>query len=310
MKLTNIYNIPLPFAVLLATDNYDFVPKKRAISVTTLIDSPQKWALSKRIPPEDNPLDVSQLVSSSIGSAIHYGLEQVWKNPYKALETLGFSKEVIETIEVYTERRTEKEINGWTVSGSADLILNGHLYDYKTVDIYGYKRQSNLNKFTKQLSIYRWLNQDIVRSDEAFICYYIRDWSAREAKYKQDYPATSMVAKEIQLMSLKDTEDYILDRLSIFGAIEGDLPEDMPPCSPEELWQDKPVWQYFANPTSVKATKNFDTEYQALMYQRTKGKGIVKYRAAKAKRCANYCRAYPICHQAKQLKEMGLIHEP
>ena len=89
MKYTNKENIPLAFAVLLATDRYDAKTDSKTISATTLQKSIREIVLSLRSQ-SGGSQDISERISSTIGTAIHSALEQAWLDPYKALEALDF----------------------------------------------------------------------------------------------------------------------------------------------------------------------------------------------------------------------------
>ena len=75
-RYSNQMNIPLPLAVFLATDDYDYDPT--AISATALMKPIRQLVLTKRVNPEDNPIDIAGLVSSRMGSAIHTAIENAW----------------------------------------------------------------------------------------------------------------------------------------------------------------------------------------------------------------------------------------
>lgn len=320
-KFTNIHNISLPFAIMLATDNYDMVPAENKISVTTLMRSTRQVILAKRIEGSGGQLeDISNLVSSGIGTAIHGGMEKALLTPQQALLDLGYPQKVVDRIKVnptevepddlplWTELRTEKLHNGLVVSGCADLIFQDRVQDLKTTGIFAWTSGSNFGKYQLQLSIYRWLNPDKVTDPTGLIHYFFRDWSKLEAGYKSNYPKQPMMTQEIPLLTLRDTEKYVTDKIDLLVQY-ADTPEvDLPQCSSEDLWQGLPKWQYFGSRTAKKASKNFDTEHEALTWRNTKGKGEVRYKPSLAKAC-NYCTAKPKCSQAQELIRKGLLKE-
>lgn len=301
-------------ALMLATDTYDLIPRENLISVTTLMNSTRKNILSQRVEVEE---DVSDLISSQIGSAIHTALEAAWINPEKALKKLGYTDAVIsriavnpseinkDKINVWTEKRTEREWQGMYVSGCADLILDGRIHDYKTTSAYVYMNQTNFHKYRIQLSIYRWLNQDIVNQDVGTIHYYIRDWNKHDC-YKAGYPQSAMPSQDIALMSFSEVEQYVTAKINLLQKYANSEESALPLCSSEDLWQDKPKYQYFSSTTSQRATKNFDSEAEAYAHMNSKGKGIVKLKQGLCKAC-NFCPAVEICSQAKNLKLAGLL---
>ena len=70
----NEYSIT--FSCVLATDDYDYDPT--AISATALLRPIRQTVLTKRVNPDDNPIDIAGLVSSRMGSAIHAAIEKAW----------------------------------------------------------------------------------------------------------------------------------------------------------------------------------------------------------------------------------------
>lgn len=143
-------NIPLPLAVFLATDDYDYDPT--AISATALMKPIRQLILTKRVNPEDNPIDIAGLVSSRMGSAIHAAIEKAWLNPKQALKALGMpakladnvminpSKPILElnpnAIPVYMEQRAYKQVGKYKVSGKFDFVAEGRVQDFKSTSTY------------------------------------------------------------------------------------------------------------------------------------------------------------------------------
>ena len=142
MKYTNNHNIPLPLAVFLATNHYDYVPN--TISATSLLKPVRQLILADRLSSEDNLVELSDMVSSRMGTAIHTAIEQAWLNPTKALKSLGYSDDIIqrikvnpETVEendipVYMEKRSFKKIGTHTISGKFDFVAESKVHDFKS----------------------------------------------------------------------------------------------------------------------------------------------------------------------------------
>lgn len=317
-KYTNQKNIALPFAVLLATDTYDMVPAKNRISVTTLMRSVRQIVLGQRNIGSESSIDVSDLVSSGIGSAIHGGLERAWEDPTTALRDLGTPEDVISrvrinptepeegTIPIYTELRSERVVKGISISGCCDLIMNQSVQDYKTTGIFAWSSGSNDSKYVLQLSMYRWLNLDKVTSSIGYIHFFFRDWSKLESSYKSTYPQLPMLTKEFQLLSPEHIDNYVEEKIDLILEHINTPEADLPYCSPEDLWQGKPAWQYFGSVGGKKASKNFSSLAEANTWLASKGKGEVRYKPAKVKACA-YCNVRAGCSQATQLKADGLL---
>ena len=94
-QYTNNTGIPLALCVLFVNDLYDHSSEPNIISVTTLLDSVRQIILGMRATGEGTK-DVSDMVASCYGTALHSALEQAWLNPYKALEELGYPKAIVE----------------------------------------------------------------------------------------------------------------------------------------------------------------------------------------------------------------------
>ena len=99
MHYSNATNIPSAVAVFLATDNYDYDPN--TISATALLKPLRQLILSRRVPQEQTVMDISSMVKSRIGSAIHDAIERAWLTNYKqAFKALGYPEGMIERIAV------------------------------------------------------------------------------------------------------------------------------------------------------------------------------------------------------------------
>ncbi len=320
-KYTNSTNIPLPFAVLLATDNYDFVPDENAISVTTLLKSTRQIVLGRVLQAEGNlpSEDINDLRASALGTAIHSALEAAWQEPQNALRALGYGKRMVDRLKVnptewddptecvWTEVRTAKEIAGMTVSGSTDLILCGQVCDYKTTSVYSYLKGDREAKHRMQLSIYAWLNPDKVTSNVGYINYWLTNWTASEAKRSREYPQSQIIQKELVLMDKHEVETFLRNKIGDIRKFTAS--PDLPECTSEELWQSEGVWQYFSKPENTRASANLSTQAEANLHRLTKGKGkgVVRYKPAKVYACG-YCNASSICSQYKKLLEADLIN--
>ena len=318
-QLTNSTNICLPFAVMLATDKYDMEPASNKVSVTSLLRPVRQLILSDRIAgtPDELPNDIAGTIASRIGTAIHDALEKSWQQPQAALKALGYPQRIIDRIRInpeevdpnyhniWTEIRTEKEFNGFIVSGCADLIIENSIQDYKTTRTFTYVNQTKMDDYIHQLSIYRWLNQDKVKEDIGKIHFYFTDYSAMN-KYQTNYPTSQILTQDIPLLSIPATENLLSSKLNLLKQHWNTPEPELPNCTQKELWQDKPKYQYFAKADSKRASKNFDSQVEAEAHKSSKGKGEVRYKPAKVKAC-NYCAALPICSQAARLRAQGLL---
>lgn len=314
-------------AVFLAHDDYDYDPRPNVLSATTLQKSVRQIVLSKRIETTDMTMDISSMVASTFGTAIHDAVEKAWlnNNYIESLTKLGFSKDTIarfkvnpkpeelteDTIAIYVEQRTERQLGNWIVVGKFDFVGDGQLEDHKTTGVYTYIKKTNNEKYRQQGSVYRWLNPNIITRDKMIVNFVFTDWSKLKAMTDKDkgYPPERLMHMAVPLMSLGETEKFILDKLKEVDA-NISMPEpDLPLCNQEELWQDETVYAYYKNPDATgNSTKNFTNFSEAQMRLMKDGSvGVIKIRKGMVKYCA-WCPAASICSQCKQLIADGLFN--
>lgn len=339
MKFTNNNKIGLSTAVFLVHDDYDYDPRPNAVSATGLLKSVRQAVLSQRAESKIREMDISQLVASSLGTAVHDAVEKAWSNGnhVHALRKLGYPQKVIDrilinpgyievkgklvkdpaakplppkAIPVYMEIRSEKEVDGIIITGKFDFVGDGELEDHKTTGVFTYMKKSNDEKYRLQGSIYRWLNPEIITSDRMLINYTFTDWSKLRSivEKNQGYPPFKMMSVPFTLMPMEEVEAWIQNKVT---QLKTHLRKDesaLPPCTPEELWQDPTVYKYYKNPKEkARSTKNFDNFAEAQMRLVKDGSvGTIDIVQGKAKACL-YCAAAPICSQAKQLVMDGLL---
>lgn len=312
VRMTNNSGIDISLAVWLAGDDYDYVDKPNYISVTTLIKPLKQIILASRVPSEKRVPDIADRVASRIGQTLHGGVETSWVRDYRtALAKLGYparlidsvriNPEVVEpdTLPIFAEIRTEREIEGFTVGGKIDLIIEAQLRDVKTTKVWSYQNQAGVGQWKLQGSIYRWLNPDKIHHDEFLIQYLLLDWSAGLAKRDPSYPTTACPSRVIQLMSVVETEQYIRQKLQQLRQL-WDAPEDqLPECTDEDLWRTPPKFKYYAKedaPPTARSTKNFDNMHDAIQHKAMQGKGRIDHVLGEVTRC-KFCESFPVCTQ-------------
>ena len=318
-RFTNSAEVPLSMAVFLATDSYDH--DSESISATALLKPLKQIILSSRVPQEQGLVDISGLVPSRMGTALHDAIERSWLHNYQtAMKALGYPQKVIDRvlvnpandelyegcIPVYLEQRSYKVIDGIKVSGKYDFVGEGRLEDFKSTSTFTWVNGTKDDDYILQGSIYRWLNPEIITQDRMAIQFIFTDWQAAQARANPKYPQARTVQKLYPLKSLAETEQFVRSKLRLIQTYK-DAPEaDLPHCTDEELWRSEPQWKYYKDPNkTARSTKNFDNKQDAYLRMAQDGNvGIVKEVPGKAVAC-KYCPALPICAQARALVEAG-----
>ena len=203
MKITNNLNLHPIIAVWLAENGYSGSNDATHISTTGLLRSTRQQVLLRKCI-RDNcevAVDISTLMKSKMGTAIHKCIEEAWKDPESlrnACETLGWSDSRIDRIHVNPEEPIEGETN---------------VYFDKSTSTYTYMNKIKEQDYIKQLSIYRWLNPELITDDVGIIQFIFTDWNQKYALGNADYPQHPFVMIKLPLMSLQETEDFIATTL-------------------------------------------------------------------------------------------------
>lgn len=314
MIIANNKNIPFVLQVWLAADNYDYQVGDKYLSATTLLRSPRQIILERRVDTSGLVADIEDSIARTMGNAIHEGIESAWiHNLPQSLKVLGQEsikdmftvnpkpeEDLTNKIPIYIEQRTSKEIEGFTIGGKFDFVADGVLHDFKTTSVYSYIHGDRVKEYKLQGSIYKWLNQDKIKNDFIRICYIFTDWSKAEASRNPEYPQCRCLAKEYELLSVADTEQWIKNKLAVLSKYWDAPDSEIPECTDEELWLTPTQYKYYTNPDNTRATKNFDVYGDAIAFQRSKGKGVVITVPGAPQHCA-YCSAAPICQQRKRI---------
>lgn len=314
-QLTNNYDIPLLLAAWLMTDEYDYIHDPKYISATSIMRPIQETVLGARVKEANKgPSDIADRIASALGNSVHNSVERAWKTRElleKALVMLGYPVEDINLIEVnpviadsekhqvYIEQRAFNKIEGYTVGGKFDAVLGGIVHDVKTTSVWSWIKGTRDEDYRIQGSIYRWLNPDKITEDVIRVCFLFTDWQKGMVGTVQGYPDVRCKFKDIELMSIEETENWVRSRLKQIKSLQGKPAEEMPPCTDEEIWLEKPKFKYYSNPakTDGRATKNFDDHLEAIAYLEEKGKGVILSSPPKAKKCKEYCNAFTVCKQ-------------
>lgn len=298
MRISNVNNLPLLLQVWALYDDYDYNSDPYTISTTTLLKSVKQIILGTRVKDSDISVDVSDFIASRLGTAIHDSIEKSWKNRDKVIKKLNLN---LDNVDIRVEERNERKLGKWTITGKFDGVVDGSVEDHKSTSVYAWIFNSNDQDYIRQLSINRWINQDLVTSEIGRINYIFTDWQKSKAKYDKNYPSSRIMSKLYNLMSFQETENFIRNKIDLLDKYWDSPEEDIPDCTDEELWRNAPVYKYYSDATKItgRSTKNFDNAAEAYAMQASKGKGTVIMVPGEPKRCL-YCPAFPICQQRKR----------
>lgn len=302
----NTANVPLPLALWLAVDEYKYGKYSNEISTTALMKSPRNIIGNRRmLYPSDFPEhlrlpevtpdtmlipDILDNYKARLGTAIHSAVENNWNNPVlreTGLKLLGLPENTItkvkvnpkpeelepDTLPVYLEQRSYKEIDGFVVSGQFDVIVNGHLHDIKSTSTYVWQTGVMDDKYILQGSIYRWLNPELITSDELTINFVFTDWQQFKVKSTENYPSSPCMGKTYKLMSLDETEAYIRNKLKLVHKHWLDPLHLIPCCTEKDIYNSPSKYKYYKKgyTEGARATKVFDTYAAASAYKAEQG---------------------------------------
>lgn len=322
-KVTNTSDISLALAVWLLHDEYDHVEGvENYISATTLMKPLKQIVLRPRLDPSTDPEDVQDFTSRALGKAIHDSIEKAWVKGYaRSLKLLGYPQQVIDRIRInpsdeevrssnsiipiYLEQRAFRSTGGFTIGGKFDLVTEGIVQDAKSTSAFSWVAGTKDDDYRLQMSIYRWIDagQPVRRITEDYgrVNFIFTDWQKSQAKSNPKYPQKRVESKEIRLLSLKETQDWIEHKLSTIRRYWNTSEVELPDCTDEELWRSDPVHKYYADPqkTQGRSTRNFDSLAEANAFRAEKGKGVVLTVPGEPKRCG-YCEAFSICSQRQR----------
>ncbi|WP_290870398.1 hypothetical protein [Aquabacterium sp.] len=329
MRITNELDISLLLAVWLVDDNYDYaagaVFEKPYISVTTLMKPLKQIILGMRIPIEDRVEDVSDYISRGLGSTIHDGIERAWKQNYaRNLKKLGIPQSAIDKVRInptdeerkampdmipiFLEQRAYREFGGFVIGGKFDAVAEGHVEDNKSTSAFGWLYGTRDDENQLQGSLYRWIDDALpmprITEDYMRVNYVFTDWQKSAARTNPNYPQKRVEYKDINLLTLADTELFVRAKLAALKANKDKPESQLPECTDEELWRSDPQYKYYSNPAKAnepgaRSSKNFDNLAEANRHMHDQGKGVVKTVPGEVKRCP-YCPGYDICEQRKQ----------
>ncbi len=324
-KVTNNHQIDLPLAVWLLQNGYNSgaaeAPPGELISVTSLLKPTRRLILERKVDQDQEELDVSDMLSARMGHGLHDSIERSWTEGkwQQAMKRLHYPQKVIDRIKVnpdpktlnksdipiYLEKRGYKEIGGIVLTGQLDYAIGGAYRDFKSTSTYSYTSTSKDEDYILQGSMYRYIMPEYIWKDTMRIEFLFTDWARYRAKADPNYPQVKAAHKEFKLLSLQETEEWILDKIAEVkkNAKKAKDQDKLIRCTDEQLWKSADSYKYYSNPETAKkggrATKNFDSMADAEIHKNTKGKGVIKTIKGEVKAC-HYCPAFSVCEQRKE----------
>lgn len=248
-------------------------------------------------------------VKAKIGTAVHSMIENLWLNPEAVNKLYGEGTWSVnnnppiheDTLFIITvEKRTERVIKSssgkeYLITGKFDVVISGEIYDIKTTFPANFSDEVTLNKYKEQLSIYKWLNPELITSKAGYIDFIFSSWRP------SDEPKHPMVSKQIVLDSVEVTEAKLVAKLDALEVVEetGAIPE----CTDDDLWvrttESFSVWVTGFNPEK-RASRVFATEQEAKDFVIGHKNLKCEYRKIVKKSepiACNYCICRNICDQ-------------
>lgn len=289
MKFTNKFNLPQTFVNVIHRPTYS--KGKAHISATEIINSPRIVQLKKKYWDEIEQ-DASEMVWSLFGSAVHNILEHGKGDNH------------------VVEERIHLEFEGWHISGAIDLQEvepNGTITvsDYKVTGAWAVMNEKD--DWHRQLNIYAWMVEKVkkVPVGKLQIIAIIRDWSARDAATKENYPQSPVATIDIPLWTFEEREAFITKRIYEHGTalFEMETDGEMPECTSEEMWEKKTSYavKKDGNVRAKSVHETFEEATAAMEAAQASAKKSEKFsvevRQGERTRCKSYCQVSQFCKQ-------------
>ena len=283
MRITNKHGLPQTFVNVMKRPTYS--KGKANISATELI-SPPRIVQLRKLHADEIEQDVSDMVWSIFGTAIHGVLEH-GKDDHHLVE-----------------ERLHTEVDGWSISGAIDLqIVNEDdtitVNDYKTVGAWSVMNEKI--DWELQLNIYAWLVRKVKKAEvsKLEIVAIIRDWSRRDAAIKPSYPDAPVKVIPIRLWTLEEQQDFVEGRISMHSnaLFDMDTGDELPHCTPSEMWEKQTTYAV-KKIGGVKARNVCETSEEAQAKVAEYGKDYeIEVRLGERTRCASFCSVSRWCNQ-------------
>jgi hypothetical protein len=324
MKITNNFGVDLPLAVWLLQDGYNSgaseAPEGELISVTTMMKPTKQLILQRQVDYAATEMDVSEMVARRVGHGLHDSIERAWTEGdwQGAMRKLHYPQRIIDQVRInpdpktlkkddipiYLEKRGFKQFDGLVITGQMDFLIGNSYRDFKTTSTFAWTSDNKDQDYILQGSLYRWIMPEYIKNDVMRIEFIFTDWLKYRAKMDPKYPQAKVAHREYPLMSLADTEQWVVDKIAHIKSQVGKPQDQMEPCTDKQLWRADDTYKYYSKPETAKAggrcTKRFKSATDAELHRQSKGgKGVVITDHGEVKACT-YCPAFPVCEQRKQ----------
>ena len=203
------------------------------------------------------------------------------------------------------EERFFTEVEGWGFSGKIDARQEmndgtSRIIDWKTRKAFGV--MNNAEHDEQQTNVYAFLlRENGIRVSGLQIINLIKDWSAREAERREDYPDSEVFVQDIPLWSADKAEAFVRERILLHQrAREGELPE----CTDEERWLRDEKFAV-TKEGRKSAVRLFDTEEEATTFiaaLKDPKKHSIQHRPGTNVRCESFCDVADFCLQFQSIK--------
>lgn len=288
MKITNRHNLPQTIVNVLHRPQYS--KGEAHISATELLSSPRIVQL-RRLHWDSISEDAADMVWSLFGSALHNVLQH------------GRDENHI------VEQRLFTTMDGWTLSGAIDLQEVSEagitISDYKCTSVWSVMNEKM--DWQRQLNIYAYLVESVKKVPVIGlkIVAILRDWSAREAETRTDYPQAPIVVVPIALWPMNVREDFIRKRINAHSEalFAADTASDLPHCTPEDCWEKPTTWAV-KKKGNKRATVVVKSEAEAESQINQLGDAyVVEKRPGERTRCERFCAVAPWCEQYQEYRQ-------
>jgi len=301
-SFTNNSNVPRELSLMFAwaSTQYDGKPTTATnISVSDIIGPMRKLLYKITHPVTTDSMDIMSISKSAIGTILHTGMEE-------ALNSVGgYTQEV----------RSETTILGVTVSGKFDIVTpDGEIKDLKNISSFAYKllmqdkdavqpglsiqemyeQFPNYAKYTMQMSMYRYLNQELVTKPYGSILF-----NLTSSSFQDDFPTYSEM--KFPLFPVEEIHQYLIERIKLMQQhlAAGTYPD----CTPNERGTRPPSYKLqrmgkTGKLATVRGSK-FDNGAEFRQFVMTKGKpGDVENIEESRHILCEYCSfSHSICDQ-------------